>query len=126
MNESTTPSMYIKQDYSADIEAWLAQGNQIKLIGRGESTHNKTFNNKTKNAQSAMRAIMSNSVAIAKAHKDNPFVKARAEARNNGLKRYTGSGCKRCGSTLKYVSTNNCVICNRTKAADRMRVKGLS
>ena len=25
MNESMTPSMYIKPDYSADIEAWLAQ-----------------------------------------------------------------------------------------------------
>lgn len=123
MKESMTPSMYIKPDYSADIEAWLARGNQIKLIGRGESAHNKTFNNKTKNAQSAMRAIMSNSVAIAQAQKDNPFVKARAEARNNGLKRYTGSECKKCGSTLKYVSTNNCVICNRTKAADRMRAK---
>ena len=123
MNESMTPNMYIKPDYSAQIEEWLAQGNQIKSLDRGASTHNKTFNNKPKNAQSAMRAIMSNSVAIAKAHKDNPFVKARAEARNNGLKRYTGSECKQCGSTLKYVSTNNCLICNRAKAAARMRVK---
>lgn len=123
MKESMTPSMYIKPDYSADIEAWLARGNQINVINNGASTYNKTFNNRPKNAQSAMRAIMSNSVAIAQAQKENPFVKARAEARNNGLKRYTGSECKKCGSTLKYVSTNNCVICNRAKAAARMRVK---
>lgn len=48
MNESMTPSMYIKQDYSADIEAWLAQGNQINVINNGASTYNKTLNNKPK------------------------------------------------------------------------------
>ena len=123
MNESLNPNMYIKPDYSADVAAWLEQGNEITVIECGQSAYNKALNNKPKNAQSAMRAIMSNSVSIAKAQKDNPFVKARAKARNDGLKRYTGSGCKRCGSTLKYVSTNNCVICNRAEAAARMRVK---
>ena len=37
MNESMTPSMYIKPDYSADIEAWLAQGNQVTELSFGHS-----------------------------------------------------------------------------------------
>lgn len=66
MNESMTPNMYIKSDYSAQIEEWLAQGNQIKSLDRGASTHNMKFNNKPKNAQSAMKAVMAKSV---KSHK---------------------------------------------------------
>lgn len=48
MNESTSPNMYIKPDYSAQVEQWLAEGNQIKSLDRGTSTHNLTFNNKPK------------------------------------------------------------------------------
>ena len=64
MNESMTLSMYIKPDYSADIEAWLAQGNQINVINNGASTYNKALNNKPKNAQSAMSKVMAKSVAV--------------------------------------------------------------
>ena len=37
MKESMTPSMHIKPDYSADIEAWLAQGNQVTELSFGHS-----------------------------------------------------------------------------------------
>ncbi|KQF82644.1 hypothetical protein APC22_19750 [Acinetobacter pittii] len=59
MIESMTPNMHIKQDFSAEIAAWVEQGNQITVLGRGESTHNKAFNNATKKtAQDVMRRMM--------------------------------------------------------------------
>lgn len=126
MNEVMTPSMYIKTDYSAEIEKWLAKGNRITLLASGEVAHSNKFNNrdKSKSPQDAMRRIMSNSIAIDRAHKDNPYVKARAEARANGLKRYTGSQCKKCGSAQKYVSTSNCVACSGRSAAKSMQKNG--
>lgn len=48
MNEPTSPNMYIKPDYSAQVAQWLAEGNQIKSLYSGASTYNKTFNNKPK------------------------------------------------------------------------------
>lgn len=112
MIESMTPSMYIKQDFSAEIAAWVEQGNQIKVLGRGESTHNKAFNNATKKtAQDVMRRMMSNSVAQAKAQKENPHLKARFEAKQAGLLHYDGMACTRCKSTKRYVSSNKCLHC---------------
>lgn len=112
MIESMTPSMYIKQDFSAEIAAWVEQGNQIKVLGRGESTHNKAFNNATKKtAQDVMRRMMSNSVAQAKAQKANPHLKARFEAKQAGLLHYDGMACTRCKSTKRYVSSNKCLHC---------------
>ena len=64
MKESTTLNMYIKPDYSADIEAWLEQGNEITVIECGQSAYNKALNNKPKNAQSAMSKVMAKSVAV--------------------------------------------------------------
>ena len=64
MNESMTPSMYIKPDYSADVAAWLEQGNEITVIECGQSDYNKALNNKPKNAQSAMSKVMAKSVAV--------------------------------------------------------------
>lgn len=112
MIESMTPSMYIKQDFSAEIAAWVAQGNQITVLGRGESTHNKAFNNATKKtAQDVMRRMMSNSVAQAKAQKENPHLKARFEAKQASLLHYDGMVCNRCKSTKRYVSSNKCLHC---------------
>lgn len=112
MIESMTPNMYIKQDFSAEIAAWVEQGNQIKVLGRGESTHNKAFNNATKKtAQDAMRRLMSNSVAQAKAQKANPYLKARFEAKQAGLLHYDGMACIKCKSTKRYVSSNKCLHC---------------
>jgi len=116
MIESTTPSIYIKQDFSAEIAAWIEQGNQIKVLGRGESTHNRTFNNATKaTPQDAMRRLMSNSVAQAKAHKENPYLKARVEAKQAGLAHYDGKPCGVCKSTKRYVGCNKCVPCMNEK-----------
>ncbi|MCH7312886.1 hypothetical protein [Acinetobacter sp. ANC 3882] len=128
MNKPISPNMYIKPDYSAQVEQWLAEGNQIKALVHGEGALSKNFNNrdKSKSPQDAMRQVMSNSVAIAKAQKANPFVKARAEARSKGLIHYTGCKCKSCGSTKKFVSTNSCVECNRSKAAIRMSNKNMT
>lgn len=128
MNESTSPNMYIKPDYSAQVEQWVAEGNQIKSLANGEGAHSKKFNNrdKSKSPQDAMRRIMSNSIAVDRAQKENPHAKARAEARANGLKRFTGSECKKCGSTQKFVSTNNCVACSGRSAAKSMQKKRAS
>lgn len=112
MIESMTPSMYIKQDFSAEIAAWVEQGNQITVLGRGESTHNKAFNNSTKKtAQDVMRRMMSNSVAQAKAQKANPYLKARVEAKQAGLLHYDGMACTKCKATKRYVSSNKCLHC---------------
>lgn len=112
MIESMTPNMYIKQDFSEEIAAWVEQGNQITVLGRGESTHNKAFNNATKKtAQDVMRRMMSNSVAQAKAQKENPHLKARFEAKQAGLLHYDGMACTRCKSTKRYVSSNKCLHC---------------
>lgn len=112
MIESMTPSMYIKQDFSAEIAAWVEQGNQITVLGRGESTHNKGFNNReNKTPQDAMRRLMSNSVAQAKAHKENPHLKARVAAKQAGLAHYDGMACIKCKSTKRYVSSNKCLHC---------------
>lgn len=126
MNEPTSPNMYIKPDYSLQVAQWLAEGNRIKSLAHGEGTQSQKYNNrdKRKSPQDAMRQVMSNSVAIAKAQKANPFVKARAEARSKGLVHYTGCKCRTCGSSNKFVSTNSCVECNRSKAAKRMSNKG--
>jgi hypothetical protein len=116
MIESMTPSMYIKQDFSAEIAAWVEQGNQITVLGRGESTHNKAFNNATKKtAQDVMRRMMSNSVAQAKAQKENPHLKARFEAKKAGLLHYDGKPCGVCKSTKRYVVCNKCVPCMNEK-----------
>ena len=64
MNESLNPNMYIKPDYSADVAAWLEQGNEITVIECGQSAYNKALNNKPKNAQSAMSEVMAKSVAV--------------------------------------------------------------
>lgn len=128
MNEPTSPNMYIKSDYNTQVEQWLAEGNQIKSLANGEGAHSKKFNNreKSKSPQDAMRRIMSNSIAIDRAQKENPHAKARAEARANGLKRYTGSECKKCGSTQKFVSTSNCVACSGRSAAKSMQKKNVT
>ncbi|MDV7706696.1 hypothetical protein [Acinetobacter pittii] len=111
MIESMTPSMYIKQDFSAEIAAWVEQGNQITVLGRGESTHNKAFNNATKKtAQDAMRRVMANSVAQTRNAKD-PFFQVRMEAKQKGLIHYDGMACTRCKSTKRYVSSNKCLHC---------------
>ncbi|HCJ0348604.1 TPA: hypothetical protein NQH15_000300 [Acinetobacter baumannii] len=116
MIESMTPSMYIKQDFSAEIVAWVEQGNQIKVLGRGESTHNKAFNNATKaTPQDAMRRLMSNSVAQAKKAKESTFSQARIDAKNAGLAHYDGRPCGVCKSTKRYVGCNKCVPCMNEK-----------
>ena len=116
MIESMTPSIYIKQDLSAEIAAWLEQGNQIKVLGRGESTHNKAFNNREKKTpQDAMRQVMSNSVAQAKKAKENTFSQARIDAKNAGLAHYDGRPCGVCKSTKRYVGCNKCVPCMNEK-----------
>lgn len=115
MIESTTPSIYIKQDFSSEIAEWIEQGNQIKVLGRGDSTHNKAFNNAVKTPQDAMRRLMSNSVAQAKAHKENPYLKARVEAKQADLAHYDGRPCGVCRSTKRYVGCNKCVPCMNEK-----------
>lgn len=115
MIESMTPSMYIKQDFSAEIAAWVEQGNQIKVLGRGESTHNKGFNNATKSPQDAMRRVMANSVAQTRKAKENSYSTARVEAKQAGLAHYDGRPCGVCKSTKRYVGCNKCVPCMNEK-----------
>ncbi|RSO57564.1 hypothetical protein EA756_08715 [Acinetobacter lactucae] len=116
MIESMTPSMYIKQDFSAEIAAWVEQGNQIKVLGRGESTHNKGFNNReNKTPQEAMRRVMANSVAQTRKAKENSYSTARVEAKQAGLAHYDGRPCGVCKSTKRYVGCNKCVPCMNEK-----------
>ncbi|EOQ73505.1 hypothetical protein [Acinetobacter lactucae] len=116
MIESMTPSMYIKQDFSAEIAAWVEQGNQIKVLGRGESTHNKGFNNReNKTLQDAMRRVMANSVAQTRKAKENSYSTARLEAKQAGLAHYDGRPCGVCKSTKRYVGCNKCVPCMNEK-----------
>ncbi|MDQ8869061.1 hypothetical protein RFI05_17600 [Acinetobacter baumannii] len=116
MIESMTPSMYIKQDFSAEIDAWVAQGNQITVLGRGESTHNKAFNNATKKTpQDAMRRVMANSVAQTRKAKEDAYSTARMEAKRAGLAHYDGRPCGVCKSTKRYVGCNKCVPCMNEK-----------
>ncbi|MFA3397443.1 hypothetical protein KWE68_03270 [Acinetobacter baumannii] len=111
MIESMTPSMYIKQDFSAEIAAWVEQGNQITVLGRGESTHNKAFNNATKKtAQDAMRRVMANSVAQTRNAKD-PYFQVRLKAKQEGQLYFDGKACIKCKSTKRYVSSNKCLHC---------------
>lgn len=116
MIESTTPSIYIKQDLSAEIATWVEQGNQIKVLGRGESTHNKTFNNREKRTpQDAMRQVMANSVAQTRKAKENAYSSARLVAQRAGLAHYDGRPCGVCKSTKRYVGCNKCVPCMNQK-----------
>ncbi|WP_417630961.1 hypothetical protein [Acinetobacter baumannii] len=106
MIESMTPSMYIKQDFSAEIAEWVAKGNQITVLGRGESTHNKSFNNREKKtAQDAMRRLMANSVAQMRKAKGNVYSNARLDAKRAGLSHYDGRPCGVCKSTKRYVGS---------------------
>ncbi|MCE6238359.1 hypothetical protein [Acinetobacter pittii] len=121
MIESMTPSMYIKQDFSAEIAAWVEQGNQITVLGRGESTHNKAFNNREKRTpQDAMRRVMANSVAQTRNAKD-PYFQVRMEAKQKGLIHFDGRVCPKCSMRVRYVSTTKCVTCTRSNNSKRDR-----
>jgi hypothetical protein len=45
--------------------------------------------------------------------------KPRIAAATKGEVHYEGSPCRNCGSTLRYVSTGQCVACVKTKTESR-------
>ncbi|MDN8246545.1 hypothetical protein QZK48_08325 [Acinetobacter baumannii] len=126
MIESMTPSMYIKQDFSAEIAAWVAQGNQITVLGRGESTHNKAFNNATKKtAQDAMRRVMANSVAQTRNAKD-PYFQVRMKAKQEGQLYFDGKACIKCKSSPCDPFWNEEIETGPFEQSLEMRPKGAS
>ena len=41
----------------------------------------------------------------------NDLPTGRMQAANMGLHHYTGAPCRKCGATLRYTATGNCVSC---------------
>ena len=57
---------YLKQSLNDQVEAWLAQGNEIKKLAHGESGHDWSFNNQPISAQSTLREMMTKSIKTTK------------------------------------------------------------
>jgi len=110
----------LREQLENDVEAFLKNGGEIKRIPTGQSGEpGAVFNNrltKPKNAQKAMRAVMSAAVASAKARRETPSAIARQKALDSGEKRFNGTPCITCGGTLRYTSTNSCFACNKASA----------
>lgn len=53
---------YFKQSLNDQVEASLAQGNEIKKLAHGESGHDWYFNNQPISAQSTLREMMTKSI----------------------------------------------------------------
>lgn len=104
----------LRAKLESEVETFLAQGGEIETLPRGFSSEARNWNGSKLSAQGTMRSVMS--VAIAEAHerRNNPNVLARKKAREEGLKAYDGAACKRCGRTLRYVSTSVCIACNNS------------
>jgi hypothetical protein len=60
---------FLKKSLNDQVEAWLAQGNEIKKLAHGESGHDWTFNNQPISAQSKLREMMTKSIKNHKAKK---------------------------------------------------------
>lgn len=87
---------FLKKSLNDQVEAWLAQGNEIKMLAHGESGHDWTFNNQPISAQSTLREMMTKSIKNHKAKKAEKKSSKRAtKAQINELIRWLGQSTGR-------------------------------
>lgn len=116
-------STLIKKSLSDEIDAWVASGGEIKIIGSGKTTKVESgFNNKNKKKTDTMNKIIENSIEEHRSSK-TPASIARTYAKTHGLKHYRGAECKKCGANLRFTISSSCVYCNRVESRERFRNK---
>jgi len=110
----TNLNIKIKQDYSAEVEKYLAAGGQIK---EAENTNKVEFNYFDADAAEKNKEKANSSVNQQK----------RKDAQDQGLKVYTTySPCKSCRTSIRSVATNACMECDRRRAKNRYGVNSRS
>lgn len=97
----------LSEELNSEVEAWLANGGQIKDLSVVERFHVESFNGNAR--QKTNRVRLSG--------------EARRKAQKKGEIFYHGQECAVCKSTYRYVQNMNCVACNRKRAHQRGKEK---